>query len=230
MHTLTRKQALRNLWIYCLGYLFVFPLLAGFLLRMLPASLQPNFAPLLEASIYIFVFLVVVFGSLTFLKVEWEKFWQNKTEIGKEILKNQLLMYGLNFICNFTIMMITGLVQSNNQSQVEGMLNTRILATVFLTIGFAPIVEELVFRGSIFRLTFKQNRKLAIFLASCAFGLLHVVTSLITGDWLDCLYFLSYASMGYCLSRCYVKTDCIWGPIGLHLLNNLLGVLVLLLL
>lgn len=226
MHALKKRRAWWNLAVYCLGYNFLFPLTA-FLLMHYSFALE-EYSGLLEGLIYGVTFAFIVLASWDFLKIEIQLFLSQIEKVLKEVITHQALMYILNFICNLIILLVSGLEESNNQQQVIELLHAQLFSTVFITIVFAPLVEELVFRASIFSIVGKKRRSLAIVLASCAFGLLHVLGSVFSGDWLDCLYLISYASMGFCLCRCYLKTETIVGPILLHCLNNTISVIILL--
>lgn len=229
MYQIKRRQAVLNLLVYCLGYTLIFPLLAMLVLQAIQPAAAASLLPLLEGAIYLITFVFVVGGSFVLLKQDWPVFKQKTRFVLNEVFKHQALMYGLNFVCNLIIMLLTGSEQSNNQDQVIQQLTQNLTLTLFLTLIFAPLVEELVFRASFFSLFYKKNKTLAILLASLAFGLLHVLSSVFTGDWMDCLYLLSYGAMGFCLCRCYIQTKTIWGPISLHLLNNGISVVILLL-
>lgn len=230
MQALTKKQCITNLVYYCLGYALLLPFLASLILTFVPDATYDFLKFAFEVLIYWSTFFVVVKNSEKLLIKDWTILKENLSKTVKAILKNQCLMYFFNFIINFVILIFIGSETSNNQANLIEMLNDRALSTALLSILFAPLVEELVFRGSIFSLFYKKNRKLCICLASCAFGFLHVFSSIFTQDWSDLIYFFSYASMGYCLCRCYDQTKTIYGPIFLHVLNNTIGILMLLVL
>ena len=228
MHNLSKKQAKLNLVLYWLGYTFVFPLIASLFLTFLPESLSVSLKPLFEALIYGLTFSVIVLGSYRLLKNEFALFIKRIKSIFSFVIQYQATMYLLNFVINLAILLFTGNLESNNQMQIIEQLRTHLVSTVFLSCIFAPFVEELVFRASIYRLCYQKNSKLCVLLASCTFGLLHVLTSVISGDWADCLYFFSYSAMGFCLCQCYEKSKTIYGSILLHMLNNTISILMLL--
>lgn len=228
MYKMTIKQAKLNLVFYWIGYTFAFPLFASLFLKLMPESFAVSLKPFLEALIYGFTFSVIVLGSIKLLKNELSTLVESLKSIIKFVVQYQATMYLLNFVINFAILVLTGNLESNNQVQIIEQLRTHLFSTVFLSCVFAPFVEELVFRASIYRLFYNKNKTLCLILASCTFGLLHVLTSFISGDWADCLYFFSYSAMGFCLCRCYEKSKTIYGSILLHMLNNTISILMLL--
>lgn len=228
MQSLTKKQCIVNLLFYCIGYTLLFPVLASVILAFVPDTAYDFLLTFFEALIYCSTFLVIVKGSEKLLIKDWMILKENFIKTIKSVLKNQCLMYCFNFIINLAILIFIGSETSNNQASLIEMLDQRMLSTALLSVLFAPFVEELVFRGSLFSLFYKKNRKLCICIASCAFGFLHVFSSIFAQDWSDLIYFFSYASMGYCLCRCYEQTKTIYGPIFLHVLNNTIGIALLL--
>ena len=230
MNFLTKKQAVKNLLIYYVGYLFVFPILLALFLSIMDSHHFSINLGIAELIIYGTVSGFVLYTNWSLLKTDWIALKGKTKNMLKEVGKHMLLMYMLNIICNVIIINLTGSVQSNNQSEIVALVESRFTITVFLTLFFAPLVEEMVFRCSIYSLFYKKNKVLTVVLASLAFGLIHVMGSIFAQDWNDLLHLLTYASMGFCLSKCYGKTKNIFGPILLHFFNNLIGLLMILLL
>lgn len=86
---------------------------------------------------------------------------------------------------------------------------------------FAPIIEEILFRGFFFNWFFNSNDKrmqlIGVFLSGAIFGAVHDVSSLL--GW------LVYALMGWLLALTYAYTKDIRYNIGLHVFNNLISLI-----
>ena len=96
---------------------------------------------------------------------------------------------------------------------------TNQVAVILMTVVFAPIAEELFFRGLLSHTILRRIAKpWAALIASLAFASLHV-----SGNW---VFFLTYAGLGCILHYVYLKTGNIKNSIAVHMLNN--GVAVLL--
>ena len=92
-------------------------------------------------------------------------------------------------------------------------------AVILMTVVFAPMAEELFFRGLLSHTLLKRIAKpWTVLIASLAFASLHV-----SGNW---VFFLTYAGLGAILHTVYFKTGNIKNSIAVHMLNN--GVAVLL--
>ena len=88
----------------------------------------------------------------------------------------------------------------------------------------APVLEELLFRGLVFRSLRDKSKWLAIFASSFLFGFLHIYSALFAGDLSQLIYLLSYGGMGFAFSYAYEKrkTICL-----MHMINNLVAIILL---
>ena len=105
-----------------------------------------------------------------------------------------------------------------NQSMVVDAMKKMPVATSIVLIVLAPIVEEFVFRYSIF--TFTKNPRNAIFISSILFAVIHGIG----------IATLLYFFMGACLGLLYYKTNKnIGASTWAHAINNALSVISMLL-
>jgi hypothetical protein len=95
--------------------------------------------------------------------------------------------------------------------------------TVIFSVLWAPLVEELVFRGSIRR--FIKNDKVFIAVSSVVFGLMHTIfeASLVNVILLG----LPYIVIGIYLSYLYSKSNNICSSILGHTLINLISSIII---
>lgn len=109
-------------------------------------------------------------------------------------------------------------IPMENQSMVVDAMKKMPVATSIVLIVLAPIVEEFVFRYSIF--TFTKNPRNAIFVSSILFAVIHGIG----------IATLLYFFMGACLGLLYYKTNKNIGASTLaHAINNALSVISMLL-
>ena len=108
---------------------------------------------------------------------------------------------------------------SDNEQMVRQLFQTNPLLIYISAVIVAPILEELVFRGS-FYYVFK-NPFLFIFVSGFLFGLIHVVNSETIGQF---LYIIPYSIPGFVFAYALYKSKNFFVPIGLHFIHN--GVLV----
>ena len=87
-----------------------------------------------------------------------------------------------------------------------------------LNIGF---IEEIIFRGFLFRLMEKDNVKAAIIVSSISFGIGHIVNLLNGAELVPTLLQIGYAaSVGYLFVVIFYRSGSIWPCILAHSLNN----------
>ena len=100
-----------------------------------------------------------------------------------------------------------------------------ILGTVFLV----PVVEELFFRGLIFRNLHSKNQVAAYLVSMALFSLLHVAGYIGAYSPVHLLMcFLQYLPASFCLCWCYCQTGTIITPIIMHAVTNAMSVSYLL--
>lgn len=136
------------------------------------------------------------------------------------ILVGFVLLTLVKYIGGIVLMLENGLgANTQNQMALEQLGLSPILLIV-LTIIVAPMVEETVMRGIILGRLFK-NSYLGVIVSSFLFGLLHMPSDI--GSW------IIYGGMGLVLALVYHKTEKLEYTIAIHLINNALGVFLMLL-
>lgn len=116
---------------------------------------------------------------------------------------------------------------SVNQQTATDLTLSQPLFSFFAINIFAPLTEELIFRGMLARYLFpkQDNSKqtlLFLLVSSVLFALIHSPGTL--------QQFLVYASLGFSLGLAYISRKGLVYSISLHALNNLVGFLMILML
>ncbi len=142
-----------------------------------------------------------------------------KTYIGNYI-KYWFIALGLMVLSNLLIKPFTNDI-AKNEEQVRILINNLPLYTFIVSVIFAPLIEELIFRFSIRKMSCKINW-LFIFLSGLLFGFMHVIGSATV--WTDWLFLLPYSVPGWIFAYTLVKSNNIFVPISLHTIHN--GILV----
>ncbi|MEF9962658.1 MAG: type II CAAX endopeptidase family protein [Erysipelotrichaceae bacterium] len=213
---------------YFIGYMMLYPsLLVRFTLFVKPNATQVP--PLYEFVVYAFVMITTILLLKPLLKKAYVEFKQiDKKAVLKTIGASYLWMLAFNFLINLCILLFTKNQMSMNQIGVEQSLKATPVLIVFATLIFAPIVEEGVFRGAVFRpLRSKYSFYTAAIVSSLLFGFIHIYQSLLNGNFNDLWYLLSYSFVGFFTCRVYEKTENIYSAMLFHLLNNLLAIMVI---
>lgn len=91
-----------------------------------------------------------------------------------------------------------------------------------LEVGF---IEEILFRGFLFKTIEKDNQKTAIIITSLTFGIGHIVNLLNGVDFIPTLIQIIYSvSVGYLFVKILIKTKSLWPCIITHSLLNALSI------
>ena len=115
---------------------------------------------------------------------------------------------------------------SVNQQMAIDLTLSQPLFSFFAVVIFAPLTEELIFRGMLARYLFpkqdKSKQVLFLLVSSVLFALIHFPG--------DVQQFLVYASLGFSLGLAYISRKGLVYSISLHALNNLVSFLMILML
>ena len=196
-----------------------------YFLQLIPVSFWP------DSIIFIISFIITIYISLLILAIVI--FWQEIKHGFKVIIKNSgiyfkyiLRVLGIMFIFYFAATIIIAFAANEldytNQKTLE-MLPIIIVAPA--AIIWAPIVEEVLYRGIIRKLI--KNNTIYIIISSVSFGAMHVISEGTLGGAI--LTAIPYAILGSAFSYIYCKTNNIACNIIAHSLYNTIGVLFMLL-
>ena len=110
---------------------------------------------------------------------------------------------------------------------VDQLAQEQPLFTFFMAVVFAPLTEELTFRGMLARYVFPQQdniKQTALFLlvSTIIFALVHFPTSP--------QQFLVYSALGFSMGLAYINKGGLAYSMGLHALNNLISFVMIMML
>ena len=112
-----------------------------------------------------------------------------------------------------------------NDQSITSMLREDSMLIALATIILVPPVEELFFRGLIFRNLWNKSRITAYLVSMVLFSLLHVANYIGAYSPMHLLMcFLQYLPASFCLAWCYCQTGTIITPILMHSLTNAMSV------
>ena len=207
-------------WFIYLSLLLLWVAMTFFISDLLPKKL---IVIILE---YIFLFLVSTFIFRKDLKRDFGYFKNYFKEYFAITIKNYGKSLLVLAILSISISLYTGTNTSTNQQALNTMFEKSPLFVAVLVIVYAPIVEEIIFRGVLRK--FINNKWIFIFVSGILFGIAHVVQDITNLKQL--LFVLVYSSLGCFLAHTYYKTNNIFTNIMFHCIQNTIAVLGMLLL
>ena len=223
-------QSLGLLLLYFLGYVALLGPI-GILL----SSLVFKTDGLIHPSIMMFLILVLLISSVYIVRVPFFdslKFFKNNlVQNLKSVGRNFAYLWIFNILSNILMLFILGDRIPENQQTIEQGIAAIPLLYGVLVMVFAPIVEELVFRGVLYQqFRSKKSFMKAVVFSTLLFASIHVVPAFLTSlDVSELLFIVQYAGLSFFMIRCFEETSSIWGSISIHFINNALGFLVILL-
>jgi membrane protease YdiL (CAAX protease family) len=207
---------------YFLGYLLLFP---GVLLLI--DALIPGFYawPYTDVIFHTIMTLVFLFLGSKLLQ-ESNKHW-SLNSIYIPIIASMVMLWGSVFL-GAIIQTLSGQTDSVNQSLLYDMFKENRLSIIIQAVIFAPIAEEIIFRGVIYRHFKKAGRYLIpLIVSTLLFASMHSLNAILTAQWSDLWYIPLYAFMALVLSYTYEKTQNLYSSIMLHCINNSISILAM---
>lgn len=192
--------------------------------------LLPEFIALLPFSVIALSLILDVILIKVCIICFWEElktsfviFRENIKKYLKFILNKQWIMFIVYYITLMMIYVIKGTASEPvNQEMLEQLSLLYLIPSCLI---YAPLVEELVFRGAIKKLI--KNDRLFIVISGVIFGLLHAINEATILDIV--LFSLPYSVIGCYLAYLYVRTDNIYCSITGHFIHNAFACILMLL-
>ena len=168
---------------------------------------------------------VLLAGIFTFVTYKWYK--TGTVTIEKTALNKYIWLPALVWALVIVAQFFLPNDPSVSQKMVEELTHNQPLFSFFMVVIFAPLTEELTFRGMLARYVFPQQdnvKQTALFLlvSTVLFALAHFPTSP--------QQFLVYSALGLSMGLAYISKGRLAYSIALHALNNLIGFLMILML
>ena len=185
---------------------------------------QNRIALMLNSLIYIGVF-IAFWGFFKQANYDFRRYW----------IRNLLWMvWGFCLIFIMGGILIPSLIsifhpvtKSANEVDLRSMLSSYPFIFTVNVIWLGPVIEELVYRATIFRTICRKSRSLAYLVSSFLFGFQHVYKAVVfQHNYSEMWNIFSYMATGLILAYLYEKRKNILVPLGAHMINNGLSVLL----
>ena len=201
-------------------YFVLYWLVTVFAARLL-ALLKSDFV-INNGDFFAYLFLAIVGVGLFY-----RFFLQSVKNIGKnwkENVKKALLIWAITFLLMVAAVIIIAFckIENENQNAIdESSMNA--VCGFFAICLFGPIVEELVFRGILFRWLREYTVVFAYIASGVLFGLEHGIYFVINyGDFLQPVSVIPMVIGGIGYAIIYDKTKNILYPLVLHIIYNII--------
>lgn len=170
--------------------------------------------------------IMLLSGILIFRKELFAEL-NKKTYFWKNLGWSSLLLV-LGYACSVGISVLL----SSNNIQDANQENVASASVLFQLLGasiIAPVAEELYFRFYLYNAFRKKSILLAVSISAILFAFWHTIASIIFGNFTQLISTISYLPMGIAFALMYEKTQNIKYPIIMHLANNTITTVIILL-
>ena len=139
-----------------------------------------------------------------------------------------LIDYLGNLIVSQLIFAIDPDFANVNDTNISAMTQEQYTLMAIGTVLLVPPVEEVFYRGLIFRGLHAKSRIAAYAVSALVFSAVHILGYIGTSDWSTLgLCFLQYLPASIALAWAYERADSIWAPILMHMTVNQIGILAM---
>jgi uncharacterized protein len=184
----------------------------------------------------------IIISEIMFVAIIFSKTLIESIKGAKEKIMKTLLWTIIGFIVIFILqnivwdamikqifmqMFMIEKIENSNQSNLATMLVEYPILMSLLVVVIGPILEEIIYRFALFRTLYDKNHFLGYFITAFVFGLQHIFSATImNGQMGESINIIGYMIFGFGLSFIYAKTKNLTSSILIHILNNLIGVII----
>ena len=212
---------------YFAGYTLVYPVV-GIVFSMLLFDIE-GLAPVFSWAIYIGMLVITVHYLSPYIKESWGNFTNRLGENLVSAIRYTFILLIVSIFTSLIVSTVFGPDQSINQQGIDSAIGSEPLQMFFAIVIFAPIVEELLFRGCFYRsFSSKMPIHVAAIISAILFGMIHILEGIITMNFRDMAFILVYGSMGLVFVKVYDETQSIVPCIIVHSLYNVISFLMVL--
>lgn len=233
MISLTKKEKLLSL-LFFLPFYFIFGRYVLSYLFMLLVELLaiPVTKDIINAWFNLFFDgILVIIGLFCFKDYLSQSIKKAQGKWGRIILWSLTIGFAILYLVNIVSGMIVTIISqgatSTNQNMIVLMSRLAPFPMIVSSVILAPILEELVFRVGIFQNLYDWNKTLAYLCSGLTFGMVHILSGLLNGDFQQLLFLFPYGLLGMVFCAIYEKKQSIFVPILVHAANNLLSMLII---
>lgn len=176
------------------------------------------------------VFFVVNFGAATlifrkFIKCTLLDAKGRLAAISFAAIRGFLLYWVGNFVVGMLILRLKPDFINVNDAAISAMTEANFIPMAICTVFFAPVAEELLFRGILFAGFYKRSRVMALLVSTAVFSAIHVMGYVTLYPWDTLLLcFIQYIPPSIALGWAYARSGSILSPMIMHIAINAIGI------
>lgn len=205
---------------------FLLLIFSPFIIKLLPLNIEslkePNNELIFNIVYELFMLIIVFFILKDTIISNFKIFFKNISKFIKDYIKYWFIALGLMIVSNLIISLFTKNIAQNEQS-VRELIKVNPILSIFLASVLAPLLEEFVFRLSLYKILSKR-KWLFIILSGLIFGSMHVLPT--ASNWTDYLFLIPYSIPGCVFAYTLYKSKNIFVPVSLHFIHNTSAIII----
>ena len=219
--SMSRREKILG-WLFWIFSVFVLPGLLAFLNTKLAEPLDES---TLNFTFYCVNFLAVCCVFSRFLRDSLVAAWRDLWNFIQAVVLGYVALWACTRAMNAVMDYLLPGFRNINDSAITEMAHAGYVFTAISVVIMAPLVEEVLYRGLIFRNLYRSSQVAAYLLSMAAFAAIHVLGYIGTESVTTlALCFLQYLPAGLCLAWTYTKADNIFAPIVVHAVVNAIAI------
>ncbi|MBQ9986998.1 MAG: CPBP family intramembrane metalloprotease [Erysipelotrichales bacterium] len=219
------KKIIFLLVYYFIFYLYVAPNVSyRILCSFMEESVAYQYAQLTSDFICMWP---IIYLAFPLLKYSWNGYLEEPSHIMNSGIKLYIPMILGNALVQGILQTLTGLTNGANQDIANTLFEMNPLSIAIPAIMIAPIIEEIIFRGLIFRSGRVLGFPIAALISGLSFGLIHCIGDILSGNWLAASFIIMYACMGMFMCKAHENGKNLISSISLHMFSNTIAVLAM---
>lgn len=170
-----------------------------------------------------FVFIICIFHR--FLRDSLISAWRDIWNFIQAVILGYVAYLAASKAMNFLMSHLLPGFFNLNDAAISAMAKTNYTLMVISVVFLVPPVEEVLYRGLIFRSLWQKSKVAAYLLSMAAFAAIHIQSYIRSADITQLLLcFLQYLPAGVCLAWTYSKADNILAPTVVHAVVNAVAI------
>lgn len=212
-------------WLYMAFSLLVLPIGLSWLNGKLAAPMNEG---TWHFVLYLTNFVCIVCIFHRFLGDSLTSAWQDIWNFIQAVILGYVAYLAASKAMDFLMSHLLPGFSNINDAAITAMAKTNFTLMTIGVVFLVPPVEEVLYRGLIFRSLWQKSKAAAYLLSMAAFAAIHVLGYIRSADITHLLVcFLQYLPAGACLAWTYTKADNILAPTVVHAVVNAMAIGVL---
>lgn len=209
-------------WLYMAFSLLILPTLLNWVNGQLADPVNEG---TLNFVFYLTNFLFIISIFHKFLRDSLVAAWRDIWNFIQAVILGYVAYWAASKAMDFVMSYLLPSFSNINDASITAMAKTNYVLMLIGVVFLAPLTEEVLYRGLIFRSLWQSSKVAAYLLSMAAFSAIHVLGYIGTTDVTTLVVcFIQYLPAGLCLAWTYTKADNIFASVVVHAIVNAIAI------